>query len=309
MQKNRASIVGGCAFAFYGISIFRNIIENGIDTVSPRAFIATLAYFVIAFAMLTKKRDMILPICFSVVTILNLFSFIGSSYSIISTLLWVLSSASLSFICFGEFTNYVKGFYKQDIKKLWFVPALILIMEALIVRPILSWDVIEYNSLNLNLEIIGYAAVAMWAAYPDGIPKKVYNVISNNNETSEMGVDAEIENIINSLYKCYCENVIKSLKSPATAVFCKPEELQIKECEGVYTVSGWVDSQNSYGAMIRTPFKLKMKNENGKIISTTNVNMLGSKRFAANYLTYLLFGLIISAILFGISYFFISGMF
>ena len=89
----------------------------------------------------------------------------------------------------------------------------------------------------------------------------------------------------------------------------KSPKLQIKEFEGVYTVSGWVDSQNSYGAMIRTPFTLKMKNENGKIVSTTNINMLGSKQFAANYFTYLLFGIIITAILFGISYFFISGMF
>lgn len=294
MEKNKSSlypIIGGVAFALCGVSLLREVINYGV---APRALIAILAYFVIAFAMFTKRRDIILPICFSVFTVLNLFAFRGGMYYIICSLLCLLSSASLAIICFGEFTDYVKGFYKQDTKKLWYVPALILAIEA-ITRPILIF------------EIVGYAFVAMWAAYPDGIPKKVYNVISSEN--AGIGVDVDTENIINSLYECYCENVKRGLKAPATAVFCKPEELQIKEFEGVYTVSGWVDSQNSYGAMIRTPFTLKMKNENGKIISTTNVNMLGSKRFAANYFAYLLFGIIITAILFGISYFFISGMF
>lgn len=309
MEKNKSSlypIIGGIAFALCGVSLLREVINYGI---APRALIAILAYFVIAFVMFTKRRDIILPICFSVFTILNLFAFRGGMYNIICSLLTLLASASLAIICFGEFTDYVKGFYKQDTKKLWYIPALILVIEA-ITRPVLGfiiWGGIKYNVLNVIFEIVGYAFVAMWVVYPDGIPKKVYNVISSEN--AGIGVDVDTENIINSLYECYCENVKRGLKAPATAVFCKPEELQIKEFEGVYTVSGWVDSQNSYGAMIRTPFTLKMKNENGKIVSTTNINMLGSKRFAANYFTYLLFGIIITAILFGISYFFISGMF
>ncbi len=309
MEKNKASlypIIGGGAFALCGISLLMEIIEGGF---APRALIALLAYFVIAFATFTKRRDIILPICFSVFTVLNLIFFRGGMFNLICGLLLLLASASMAILCFGEFTEYIKGFYKQDTKKLWYVPALILAVEA-ITRPILGfiiWGGIGYNVFSVILEIVGYVFVAMWAAYPDGLPKKVYNVITTEN--AGMGIDVDTENIINSLYECYCENVKRGLKAPATAVFCKPEELQIKEFEGVYTVSGWVDSQNSYGAMIRTPFTLKMKNENGKIISTTNINMLGSKLFAANYFTYLLFGIIITAILFGISYFFISGMF
>ena len=271
--------------------------------------IVAIVYLIVAFALFTKRRDIILPICFTVLAVLNIFGFRGGMLNLITALLGLLANGSLAFICFGEFTDYVKGLYKQDTKKLWYLPALILVIEA-IARFVLGFVIlggIKYNVFNVILEIVGYIFVAMWVAYPDGIPKKVYNVLTTEN--AGIGVDVDAENIINSLYECYCENVKRGLKAPATAVFCKPEELQIKEIEGVYTVSGWVDSQNSYGAMIRTPFTLKMKNENGKIISTTNVNILGSKRFAANYFTYLLFGVIITAILFGISYFFISGMF
>ena len=59
----------------------------------------------------------------------------------------------------------------------------------------------------------------------------------------------------------------KSLKSPATANFGKegfyPEQsgTTCVTCvdEDVYSVKGWVDSQNSFGAIIRTHFLLKMK--------------------------------------------------
>ena len=52
-----------------------------------------------------------------------------------------------------------------------------------------------------------------------------------------------------------------------------------------------------------------MKNENGKIICMTNVNILGSKQIVVKYLTYVLFGIVMAAILFGISYFVINEIF
>ena len=299
MEKNKSSlypIVAGIIFALLGVLI----IERSF---APIVIISALAHFVIAFALFTKRRDIVLPIGFAVLVLINLLDLRYGMIRLIATLLYSLAKCGLILLCLGEFTNYIKNYNKDKSKKLWIVPAIIYFVAVLL-------DIMKMGKLGFLdsiLSIIGYVFVGAWIVYPDGLPKKVYNVITTEN--AGIGVDVDTENIINSLYECYCENVKRGLKAPATAVFCKPEELQIKEFEGVYTVSGWVDSQNSYGAMIRTPFTLKMKNENGKIISTTNVNMLGSKRFAANYFTYLLFGIIITAILFGISYFFISGMF
>ena len=299
MEKNKSSlypIVAGIIFALLGVLI----IERSF---APIVIISALAHFVIAFALFTKRRDIVLPIGFAVLVLINLLDLRYGMIRLIATLLYSLAKCGLILLCLGEFTNYIKNYNKDKSKKLWIVPAIIYFVAVLL-------DIMKMGKLGFLdsiLSIIGYVFVGAWIVYPDGLPKKVYNVISSEN--AGIGVDVDTENIINSLYECYCENVKRGLKAPATAVFCKPEELQIKEFEGVYTVSGWVDSQNSYGAMIRTPFTLKMKNENGKIVSTTNINMLGSKRFAANYFTYLLFGIIITAILFGISYFFISGMF
>lgn len=299
MEKNKSSlypIVAGIIFALLGVLI----IERSF---APIVIISALAHFVIAFALFTKRRDIVLPIGFAVLVLINLLDLRYGMIRLIATLLYSLAKCGLILLCLGEFTNYIKNYNKDKSKKLWIVPAIIYFVAVLL-------DIMKMGKLGFLdsiLSIIGYVFVGAWIVYPDGLPKKVYNVITTEN--AGIGVDVDTENIINSLYECYCENVKRGLKAPATAVFCKPEELQIKEFEGVYTVSGWVDSQNSYGAMIRTPFTLKMKNENGKIVSTTNINMLGSKRFAANYFTYLLFGIIITAILFGISYFFISGMF
>lgn len=52
------------------------------------------------------------------------------------------------------------------------------------------------------------------------------------------------------------------LKAPQTAVFPSLEQFNVIENNGSYKVSGFVDSQNSYGASIRTPFTINV-NKNG----------------------------------------------
>ncbi len=49
---------------------------------------------------------------------------------------------------------------------------------------------------------------------------------------------------------------LQLLKAPATAQFCSLEEMTVTSNGDVYIVGGYVDSQNSYGAVVRTPFKI-----------------------------------------------------
>lgn len=50
---------------------------------------------------------------------------------------------------------------------------------------------------------------------------------------------------------------LQTLKAPATAQFCDLDQMTITENpKGELVVSGFVDSQNSYGALIRTPFDI-----------------------------------------------------
>lgn len=57
-----------------------------------------------------------------------------------------------------------------------------------------------------------------------------------------------------------CEDFVeKRLKSPASAEFTNPRT--VRSPEGVYTVTGDVDSQNSFGAMIRNRYQCKVSHE------------------------------------------------
>lgn len=59
----------------------------------------------------------------------------------------------------------------------------------------------------------------------------------------------------------FAEDFVKEkLKSPSSAKFASTSEKTIKEVEtNVWEVSGWVDSENSFGASIRSNFKVKME--------------------------------------------------
>lgn len=63
----------------------------------------------------------------------------------------------------------------------------------------------------------------------------------------------------------YAQSVeLQMLKAPQTAVFPPLEQFNVvKKSEGSYKVSGFVDSQNSYGASIRTPFTLNVNKQGG----------------------------------------------
>jgi len=59
----------------------------------------------------------------------------------------------------------------------------------------------------------------------------------------------------------YAEDFVKrNLKAPKTAEFAPRREtfIESKKC-GVYTILSYVDSQNSFGAMLRTEFKIVIK--------------------------------------------------
>lgn len=66
--------------------------------------------------------------------------------------------------------------------------------------------------------------------------------------------------------------VMNSLKSPKSADFpsCSEKNL-IREADGKITVSSYVDSQNSFGAMIRTPFQVMLHKTSDTAVVVDNV--------------------------------------
>lgn len=63
------------------------------------------------------------------------------------------------------------------------------------------------------------------------------------------------------------EGVKKVLKAPSSAKFPSYSEYQMSKDNGIITIVGYVDAQNSFGAMIRSYFTLRFNTkENGKLI-------------------------------------------
>ena len=60
-----------------------------------------------------------------------------------------------------------------------------------------------------------------------------------------------------------CQELVSDrLKSPSSAIFAKgSESVMIESAPGVWTVSSWVDSQNGFGAMLRTSWTCKIEYE------------------------------------------------
>jgi hypothetical protein len=52
--------------------------------------------------------------------------------------------------------------------------------------------------------------------------------------------------------------ILPRLKSPSTAKFSRFDESSVTEIPGGYQVAGWVDSQNGFGAMLRSSFRCKL---------------------------------------------------
>lgn len=103
---------------------------------------------------------------------------------------------------------------------------------------------------------------------------------------------------------------LQTLKAPLSAVFCAIEQMNTvyDPTSGVYTVNGFVDAQNSYGAMVRTPFSLKvMKSFDGswKCVSAfVNTAQQVQATVAANTFIYWIIGLVVAAALTGLGYLF-----
>ena len=105
---------------------------------------------------------------------------------------------------------------------------------------------------------------------------------------------------------------LQLLKAPATAQFCSLEEMTVTSSGDAYIVSGYVDSQNSYGAIVRTPFKITVFKENGvwknadKFVNTSAVI---EGKIISHTIVWWILGIIGSIITFLVYYFTIMSKF
>ena len=101
--------------------------------------------------------------------------------------------------------------------------------------------------------------------------------------------------------------ICNQLKSPSSAQFPVDLISIVGDDTRGYQVSGFVDSQNSYGAMLRNDFTATVVVENGfPVVKSSSVAVKATINSAVNWILYLVLAGIGSGILYLISYFFVE---
>lgn len=106
---------------------------------------------------------------------------------------------------------------------------------------------------------------------------------------------------------------LQVLKAPSSAVFPSFEEMIVNGSNGHYNVSGFVDSQNSYGATIRSQYTYNVEKDNNGKWKCTNqfVDTASSinKQMMSNSIIWWVLGIIGTIITIAFSYAQMSNLF
>ena len=102
--------------------------------------------------------------------------------------------------------------------------------------------------------------------YMVDLQRKIANEYVENGEVTGKITDWVVTGKEQVNYKVSAEGAIKSiLKSPSTAKFAPFSEWGFNKVRGVVSVTGYVDSQNSFGAMLRNKFIVEFDAKTEKI--------------------------------------------
>lgn len=131
---------------------------------------------------------------------------------------------------------------------------------------------------------------------------------SNANATGYTSAAVHPENL-DDLCTSLLNAIKPSLKAPLSAILCSKEELRITQSGEEYHIEGYVNSQNSFGAMIATDFSASARYANGTwVITDMKVGVKAAKNtaknFAINYIAITIFVLAMGLL----SYFLISSL-
>lgn len=108
--------------------------------------------------------------------------------------------------------------------------------------------------------------------------------VDANQGTPAYGAPAQMPEDMDSLCNAILNAIRPTLKAPITATLCDREQMTIVNNNGEYEIQGYVSSQNSYGAMIATDFKVKARYSGGNwIIFNVSVGVKSAKNYAKNF--------------------------
>ena len=169
------STVAGALFAFAGVMqivqwrVFRFGLGIAPASYNIQMLIWVASYAVLAFALLTKRRDIFLPVGFALAGIACLFSLNFRN------VLLLLGNLGMAFLAVVFVTDYLPQL-REQVKKFWFIPPAVMALATLLS----IGSVLFVAFLRLLVTCAGTFLAAMWVAYPEGLPQQT---VSTSTET------------------------------------------------------------------------------------------------------------------------------
>lgn len=163
--------LGGVMELFQWLSVFRFMSFGG----HVQMLIWVASYAVLAFALLTKRRDIFLPVGFALAGIACLF------YLSFSNVLLLLGNWGMAFLAVVFVTDYLPQL-REQMKKLWFIPPAVMALATL-----LSIDSVRFLVLVFLRRLVicaGTFLAAMWVAYPEGLPQQTVGASAETGSTT-----------------------------------------------------------------------------------------------------------------------------
>ena len=174
------STVAGALFAFGGVmELFQwlRILRFMSFSDYVQMLIWVASYAVLAFALLTKRRDIFLPVGFALAGIARLF------HMSFTNVLLLLGNWGMAFLAVVFVTDYLPQL-REQVKKFWFVPpAVVALAEVLSIGGVLFVPFLV-AFLRLLVTCAGTFLAAMWVAYPEGLPQQTVSASAETGSTT-----------------------------------------------------------------------------------------------------------------------------
>ena len=170
------STVAGALFAFGGVmELFQWLrilrFMSFSDYVQMLIWVASCA--VLAFALLTKRRDIFLPVGFALAGIACLF------FLNFRNVLLLLGNWGMAFLAVVFVTDYLPQL-REQVKKFWFIPPAVVALAT-----VLSIGGVWFVAfLRLLATCAGMFLAAMWVAYPEGLPQQTVSASAETGSTT-----------------------------------------------------------------------------------------------------------------------------
>jgi hypothetical protein len=179
-NSSRYSTVAGALFAFGGVmELFQWLrilrFMSFSDYVQMLIWVASCA--VLAFALLTKRRDIFLPVGFALAGIACLF------YLSFSNVLLLLGNWGMAFLAVVFVTDYLPQL-REQMKKLWFIPPAVMALATLLSIDSVRFLFLVLVFLRMLVICAGTFLAAMWIAYPEGLPQQTVSASAETGSTT-----------------------------------------------------------------------------------------------------------------------------